>query len=160
MLSFKASQQGLSLIEAMVSLLVISIGLLGIASLQVNAMKLNSSSYWHSQAIMAAHNMADRVRANSLETNNYIGIDTNNDYDQDCKANACTASNMRLSDAADWVSLVSTIPSGRGIIRAPVANQMDIVVLWDDDGTGAAGTDCGNNPNVDLACYVISMRIL
>lgn len=155
----KSSQQGLSLIESMVSLLIISIGLLGIASLQINAMKLNSSAYWHSQAIMAAHNMADRVRANKDETNNYIGIDTSDDFAQDCLANACTPAQMRLADATDWGDLLTTIPLGRGIIRAPDANQLDIVVLWDDAGTGATGTECGNDPDVDLSCYVITMRI-
>lgn len=154
------NQRGLSLIESMVSLLVISIGLLGIASLQINAMKLNSSSYWHSQAIMAGHNMADRIRANNIEINNYIGIDTINNYSQDCKANSCVASAMRIADAEDWKDLLTTIPSGRGIVRAPVAGQLEVVVFWDDEGTGASGTACSNDPAADLACYTITMRIL
>ncbi len=160
MLLNQCRQSGFSLIEAMVSLLVISIGLLGIASLQINAMKLNSSAYWQSQAIMIAHDMADRIRANSSEINNYINIDTANTYEQNCTANACNTAAMRVADAADWSNLVGNLPSGRGIIRAPVGGQLDIVVLWDEDGTGATGTACGNDSSVDLACYVITMRIL
>lgn len=161
MLALRKKQSGLSLVESMISLLVISIGLLGIASLQINAMRLNSSSYWHSQAIMAAHNMADRIRANEVEINNYIGINTfTGTYNQDCQANPCTTSQMLIADATDWVTILSSLPSGGGIIRAPDSDQLNIVVFWDDEGTGASGTACGNNPTVDLACYTITMRIL
>ena len=57
-------QRGLSLVESMIALLVISIGLLGIASLQITAMKLNNSALHHSQSVWIAYNIADRIRAN------------------------------------------------------------------------------------------------
>lgn len=150
-------QQGVSLIESMIALLVISVGLLGIAALQISAVSLNSSAYWHSQAVLYAHDMADRVRANQVAINDYIGINTANGYSQNCKSQACSTEEMRVADAADWADQVATLPSGIGIIRAPEANQLDIVVLWDDEGTGAAGTGCSNNPDVDLTCYTITM---
>ena len=151
------SQKGVSLIESMIALLVISIGLLGIAGLQISAVSLNSSAYWHSQAVLFAHDMADRIRANQVVTGDYVGINTSNGYNQDCKSQACSTEEMRLADATDWAKQVATLPSGLGIIRAPEANQLDIVVMWDDEGTGAAGTGCGNNPEVDLTCYTITM---
>lgn len=151
-------QSGLSLIESMVALLVISIGLLGIAALQINALKQNSSALWHSQAVLSAQNMADRIRANQDEMINYVGIDTENDYDMDCIDQACNASDMRLADATDWNTLLSSLPAGRGIIRSTVALQLDIIVMWDDEGTGATGTACGNDTDVDLTCYTVTMR--
>ncbi|MBC8212031.1 MAG: type IV pilus modification protein PilV [Gammaproteobacteria bacterium] len=153
-------QSGLTLIESMVALLVISVGLLGIAALQINSLKQNSSAFWHSQAVLMAHDMADRVRANRAEIVNYVGIDTQSNYSQDCMGSPCNTDQMRLSDAADWTAMLTLIPSGRGIIRAPVADQMDIVVMWDDEGTGATGTACGNNPQVDLTCYTVTMSSL
>jgi len=151
-------QQGVSLIESMIALLVISIGLLGIAGLQISALSLNYSAYWQSQAVLMAHDMADRMRANQAVINDYVGIDTNNNYNQDCTAQACNTSDMRLADATEWARSLSVLPAGRGIIRSPAANQIDIAVMWDDEGTGATGTNCGNNPNVDLTCYTVTMR--
>jgi len=153
-------QTGLSLIESMVALLVISIGLLGIAALQLNSLKQNSSAFWHSQAVLIAHDMADRVRANRVEAANYIGIDTRNEYNQDCMGTPCNTDQMRLADATDWAAGLTLIPAGRGIIRAPVADQLDIVVMWDDEGTGATGTACGTDPKEDLTCYTVTMSSL
>jgi type IV pilus assembly protein PilV len=151
-------QHGVSLIESMIALLVISVGLLGIAALQISSVSLNSSAYWHSQAVLYAHNMADRIRANEVKIKDYIGIDTKTAYTQNCKTAECNTEEMRLADAADWSKQVSSLPSGRGIIRSEAgSNQLDVVVLWDDEGTGATGTKCSNKPKVDLTCYTITM---
>lgn len=150
-------QSGVTLIESMIALLVISVGLLGIASLQINSLKQNSSAYWHSQAVLMGQNMADRIRANGVAAADYIGIDTAGNYSQDCIQSTCSTEDMRKADATDWKQLLTSLPAGRGIIRSSVANQMDVVVMWDDEGTGATGTACGNNPKVDLTCYIITM---
>jgi len=150
-------QRGLSLLEAMIALIIISVGLLGIAALQINALKQNNSAYWHSQAVWMAHDMAERMRANSSVTGDYVGIDTANNYAQDCQTAACTAANMVTADAADWKAMIETLPAGRGIIRNPNANETEIAVMWDDEGTGATGTGCGNDPTVDLTCYTITL---
>jgi type IV pilus assembly protein PilV len=150
------TQQGASLIEAMVALLVISVGLLGIATLQLTAMKQNSSSMNHSQAVWYTYNMSDRIRANLAEFDSYDGIDTNNGYSQDCKANACSAAQMRIADASAWSEMIINLPGGRGnIIRN--ADGLLVTVMWDDDFTGATGTGCGPDPVVDLSCYTLAL---
>lgn len=152
MLAVKQRQQGVTLIESMIALLVISIGLLGIAALQITAMSQNTSSLNHSQAVWIAYNMSDRVRANMTDFNNYAGIDTNNTYNQDCMSGPCTDAQMTVADASDWGNLIAGLPGGRGII----ANDPDglmIMVMWDDEGTGATGTNCGPDTSVDLTCY-------
>lgn len=57
-------QQGTTLIEVLVSLLVLAIGLLGAAALQLNALKYTDSSKTSSQASFIAYDMMDRMRAN------------------------------------------------------------------------------------------------
>ena len=57
-------QQGTTLIEVLVSLLVLAIGLLGAAALQLNALKYTDSSRTSSQASFIAYDMMDRIRAN------------------------------------------------------------------------------------------------
>ncbi|MBT8435461.1 MAG: type IV pilus modification protein PilV [Gammaproteobacteria bacterium] len=155
-------QQGVTLIEAMIALLVISVGLLGIASLQITAMSQNASSLNHSQAVWFAYNMSDRIRANTAaQFNNYNGINTSTGYTQDCMTLNCSDAQMVVADAADWETMVETLPSGQGIITsspdAILGTVLQVTVMWDDDGTGAGGTNCGPDPAVDLTCYTLTV---
>ncbi len=152
MLKRQSIQRGVTLVESMIALLVISIGLLGIAALQITAMSQNSSALNHSQAVWIAYNMSDRIRANKDQVAAYAGIDTNNAYSQDCMSAACTPAQMVTADASEWGALIGTLPGGRGLV-ANDADGLRVTVMWDDEGTGAAGTACGNDPAVDLTCY-------
>ena len=154
MLVRKQHQQGVTLVESMIALLVISIGLLGIASLQITAMSQNASSFNHSQAVWYAYNMSDRIRANLDQFVNYNGIDTSNSYAQDCMTATCSNGQMLTADAADWATMIANLPGGRGIITN-TGDGLTVNVMWDDEGTGAAGTNCGTDPNTDLTCYTL-----
>ena len=149
-------QQGVSLIESMVALLVISIGLLGIASLQITAMKQNAVALNHSQAVWIAYNMADRIRSNISEFPTYADIDTAKTYSQDCVGASCNNIQMVTADAADWKVQVENLPAGRGLVTGD-ATELVVSVMWDDEGTGATGTGCGNDPAVDLTCYTVTL---
>jgi type IV pilus assembly protein PilV len=158
MLVRKHNQQGVTLVEAMIALLVISVGLLGIASLQITAMSQNTSSLNHSQAVWYAYNMSDRVRANIEVIDNYDGVDTSLGYAQNCMASSCDNAQMLAADATDWATMVSNLPGGLGIITSN-ADGLLITVMWDDDGTGAAGTACGTDTTVDLTCYTLAVAV-
>ena len=71
-------------------------------------------------------------------------------------ANACTNAQMLTADAADLGTMVSSLPAGRSII-AVNAGVLVVSIMWDDEGTGATGTGCGNNPDVDLTCYTVAL---
>lgn len=61
----KGLQQGMTLIEVLVALLILTVGLLGAAAVQINALKYTDSSRMTSQASFIAYDMMDRIRANS-----------------------------------------------------------------------------------------------
>lgn len=61
----KGVQQGMTLIEVLVALLILTVGLLGAAVVQINALKYTDSSRMTSQASFIAYDMMDRIRANS-----------------------------------------------------------------------------------------------
>ena len=149
-------QRGVSLVESMIALLVISVGLLGIAALQITSMKQNNSALQHSQAVWIGYNIADRIRANYGQFVNYAGIDTSIGYTQDCSTGSCTNAQMIVADAADWSTEVQNLPAGRGTITGN-ATSLLIRVMWDDEGTGATGTACGSNPAIDLSCYTVTL---
>src|SRR5690554_3541820 len=60
----RSAQKGFSLIEVLITVLVLAIGLLGLASLQANSLVGNQQSYMRSQATSLAYDMTDRLRAN------------------------------------------------------------------------------------------------
>jgi type IV pilus assembly protein PilV len=150
------AQSGVSLVESMTALVVISIGLLGVAALQITAIKQNYSALHHSQAVWIAYNISDRIRANASQFENYAGIDTGaNDYEQDCMEGPCTTAELIVFDAEDLEQMVGNLPNGLGLITSPRADVLNIAVMWDDQGAGAKGTDCGPDPAVDLTCYSV-----
>ena len=61
----KYAQEGMTLIEVLVALLILTVGLLGAAAVQLNALKYTDSSRMTSQASFIAYDMMDRIRANS-----------------------------------------------------------------------------------------------
>jgi type IV pilus assembly protein PilV len=63
-LTSREGQRGMTLIEALVALLILSIGLLGVAGLQMQALRSNHGAHLRSQATVLAHDIADRMRAN------------------------------------------------------------------------------------------------
>ena len=157
MLKLKQNQLGVSLIESMVALLVISVGLLGIAALQVTSMKQNNSALHHSQAVWVGYNIADRIRANFTQFDSYAGTNTSQTYEQDCITQACSAAQLVVADQADWTTAIQTLPGGLGIISQPTPDELLIRVMWDDDGTGATGTSCAGGSN-DLTCYSVTLN--
>jgi|GEM_PF-166173 len=63
------NQQGLSLIEVLVAIIVLSIGLLGLAGLQLSSLRNSNSAYLRSQAIVLSGDIIDRMRANIVGFN-------------------------------------------------------------------------------------------
>ena len=150
-------QRGVSLVESMIALLVISIGLLGIAALQITSIKQNASALNHSQAVWMSYDMADRIRANLGQFATYNDIDTTTAYTKNCTTSVdCTAADMKDSDAREWAALINNLPAGRGTITNPNPNELLIRVMWDDEGNGATGITCGGATN-DLTCYEMTL---
>ena len=59
------AQEGMTLIEVLVALLILTVGILGAAAVQLNSLKYTDSSRMTSQASFIAYDMMDRIRANS-----------------------------------------------------------------------------------------------
>ena len=111
-------QRGFSLLEVLVALLVLSIGLLGLAALQTMGLKFNTQSYQRTQAVLNAYDIIDRIRANpaGMATGGYddIGIATAAPTLPACP---CTPAQMAVYDIAQWkVSLAQLLSEGRGAL--------------------------------------------
>lgn len=152
----RRSQLGLGMIESLIALLIISIGLLGIAALQITSMQQTASAQFHSQAVWYSYEMTDRISANGANNFNlYDGIDTDNSYSMDCTGNPCTPDQMVTADAQDWSNMVDNLPEGRGVITA-VGNDLQISVIWTDN-SGESNCINGENANANQSCYTVTI---
>ncbi len=124
---------GFTMIEVLVALIVLSLGLLGLASLQVTTTKFNHSAYLRSQATRLAYSMADRMRANraaALENNAYSGVN----FVANPACGAVAGGTVAERDISAWRNaLACSLPSGNGRIEFDAATEMvTISVRWDD----------------------------
>jgi type IV pilus assembly protein PilV len=71
---------GFTLIEILITIIVVSIGLLGLAGLQISGLRANMGSEARSKATIMANDIAERMHANPLgvDANNYANISTAN----------------------------------------------------------------------------------
>ncbi|MGE6528925.1 type IV pilus modification protein PilV [Pseudomonas sp. NPDC077382] len=66
----KTHSRGFTLVEVMVALVILAIGLLGMATLMMNSLQSNESAYSRSQATLMAYDILDRMRANKVASSN------------------------------------------------------------------------------------------
>ena len=156
-INFPAS--GFTLVEVMVALVIFSVGLLGLAGLHASSMQNNKTADLRSIAIIQAHDMADRIRANSRGTSgDYNAIVSGVPAPgTNCITTAsCTSPTLIAAwDNFEWQSNLSTsLPSGRGTItRAGATAPIVITVMWDEARTGVTGEGCSGNSAIDLKCF-------
>jgi len=120
----RKTQRGTTLVEVLVALVVLSVGLLGIAALQMTSLRNNRGAHLRSQAQVLAYDIADRMRANRnvALANAYV------------VALGVTPAGGTLDalDLQDWkATLAQALPSGDGEITR-VGNMFRIRIRWTD----------------------------
>lgn len=120
------SFKGFTLMEILIALVILSVGLLGIAALQSRGQQFNYAAYTYTQATFLAYDMMDRIRNNALQAQNGI-------YKADltgacpktekrCQgsdlSDRCNPDELAQFDLYDWCqSLKSTLPGGEAKIN-------------------------------------------
>lgn len=158
-------QNGFTLLEVLIALLVLSIGLLGLAALQTVGLKSNQMAAMRTQATQAAYDITDRMRANQegVDNDEYVFalIDTKPAL-PDCESATCTPAQLADYDLNNWLGKVGQLPGGRGrIIQLTPTSTLTvhtITVFWDEERTGATGTACGPDPETDLRCISLTVQ--
>ncbi|MFO1372001.1 MAG: type IV pilus modification protein PilV [Candidatus Competibacteraceae bacterium] len=131
--------RGFTLLEVLIAIVVLSIGLLGVAALQMVSLKNNQSTLFHSQASVLAYDIIDRMRVNRKEVANYTTSGDYWDYGSSCATQKLSGTEMYKKDINNWLqTLCKRLPSGKGKITIDSAkSQIEVSVKWDDSrGTG------------------------
>ncbi|WP_439859698.1 type IV pilus modification protein PilV [Pseudomonas sp. MBLB4136] len=122
-------QQGATLIEVLIAIVVLSIGLLGLAGLQLTSMQSNHSAYYRSQATLLAYDLADRMRANRTAalTSAYLV-----DFPTSSSSNTVSGTTAQ-KDRAEWLNnLALKLPDGTGKVEKS-GTLVTISVRWNDN---------------------------
>jgi len=127
--------RGMTLIEVLVSLVVVSVGLLGIAALQLTTLKGNQEAYARSQASVLAAEILDRIRANQSGFNA-------GEYTVAMNGTG-TAGTTAGDDLDTWQQLIDTqLPGGAAtaagaIARTAGTNIVTITIQWSERADAA-----------------------
>lgn len=125
-----SKHKGYTLIEVLVALLVISLGLLGMASLQVAGLKQNQNAYIRSQVLISAQDIVGRMRANKtgvLDGDYFEAVSETpiEEFKKDCEED-CSAAKLASYDLNNWkYHLQEEVGGGGCITRALEAKNSD-----------------------------------
>ncbi len=138
-------QTGFSLVEVLITLVIMSVGMLGIAGLYVQSMQAGRTSMFRHHAVTLAGDVADRIRANPTADIAYTApVGANNN----CVLGGvdCTPAQMAGNDILLWKDqAANTLPGGDvTIVLTPAAGLVpptyQITVSWTEPGQVPAPT--------------------
>ena len=137
-------QNGFALFEALISLLVIALGLLAIVGVQLRTLSDTQTAVKRSQAVDLVNQLAERIRTNPSSINNassyLIALDATPNIPKDCSSTACNASERATYDVNTWLSDVEKVmPLGDAAVFLPAdyptgytgkVTQLGVLISW------------------------------
>ena len=164
-------RKGFTLIELLIAMLVLAVGILGAAGMQITALRSLKTSGSHGMAAMLANDIADRMWVNQAQ----VLADA---YDHtvapstppDCVASVCTSAQITTYDINEWQQQITgyttadstyvpaMLPSAQGsVARIGATTSFLISLRWDDDRSGSTDTNCPPQSDDDLDCYTLTV---
>lgn len=127
---------GFTLVEVLIALIILSVGMLGIAGLYVHSMQAGRTSMFSHHAVTLAGDVADRIRANPRAGAAYAGAGADNN----CVGGGvdCTPAEMAANDIFLWdQQVVATLPNGNVTVvydNSVVPPTYEITIDWTEPG--------------------------
>jgi len=139
----RSKQSGFSMLEILVTLVIIATALLGTAGLQLYAMRMGKSGEFRTQAVLLASDIAERMEANRAGAiaGNYAVLATSapSAASVDCAANPCGPADLAAWDISQWERAVTgMLPQATWWITHTVTGDpstYEIVINWVDRGS-------------------------
>lgn len=147
------NQKGFSLLEIMITLLIISFGLLGISGIIINSLKNNQSSYSRTQAGMLANDIIDRMRANRATA------EASPSPYKIAMTDTPSGSGVVPDDLTQWrAELAAALPSGTGSVNIDVNKKVTVIVQWDDSRASGDSINVDDRVNFGLKNQKITVE--
>jgi type IV pilus assembly protein PilV len=153
-MTMKRSSKGFTLIEVLIAVLILSVGLLGVAGTLVTAAHSASSNYLKQQGVQYAYGIVDRMHSNPHAADNPTS--SNNPYvvsltapaatiANDCTSASCTQAQMAAYDVWQWqTELKNNLPNGLGSVAVTGGGSdgktaiVTVTVQWSDQPASSA----------------------
>ena len=152
----RARNTGSSLIEVLVTMLILMLGLLGMAGLQGRALSAQMESYQRSQALILLKDMVDRVNANRANAASYVTAQARGTGFNSSLVASCAGLSGSGLDLCEWhnallgatevsgSSNVGAMIGARGCVYTTATNQYLVAVAWQGmSQTATPVIDCG-----------------
>lgn len=146
----RRAQRGITMVESLVALVVLSVGMLGIAGLYISSLKAGRSALVRTQAVALATDIADRIRANRAGLGSYATAaygTTGPAIKTACLGGDCTPTVLAEDDLGRWQSMIKLLmPSdAKGTVAfedvaAPAPDRYTITISWRESGDTADST--------------------
>jgi type IV pilus assembly protein PilV len=178
--------RGVTLIEVLVALVIVAVGLLGLAGMQVRGLSIQKDAHGRAIATQLALDLADRMRANrdpatrlppagyAYTTAYPTGTATLPTSTANCAAGVCTLAEQAQFDMATWLGRVTqSLPGGWANVQAvDAANGVwNVTLMWVETGfrgraaatanatmLAALGTNCPAGTPSQVECQTIRVR--
>ncbi len=122
--SHRRSQQGVALLEVLIAFFVLSIGLLGLAGLQIKALQFNQSAFQQSQATVAVYDMLDRMRLNRSAISSGA-------YNTGGFVSTHSGGSLADADLNTWLTAIrGNLPDGEGSVECDSNLVCVVSVRW------------------------------
>lgn len=144
----RARQAGVTLIEVLVSMLIMALGLVSLAALQTFTVRYQLGSVQRAQLSGLLSDYAERVRSNLLQApgvlsgdSGYLLSETWEDQakedppaaNKDCVTQSCTPGELAQFDMAQWRDAVRRqLPQGSVVVTGNAITGLNITFMWSD----------------------------
>ncbi len=134
----KSQQKGFSLIEVLITFVILAVGLLGIAALQVQSARYNHDAYLRSQISVIMYDLVDRMRVNRKKANDYLvsGLSFNITAPA-CDPTAAGDANNDIQCLQYNIITNSVLPNNITADISSIADEYQIQFTWPDPEGGS-----------------------
>lgn len=166
-LSYRPSQRGVGMLEVLIALLVLAVGVLGFAGLQMTALSKSDEANYRAAAVLIAQDAIERFELNPSERNTYLtngwtagtaGATPNGSCINPDEA--CSSAQMAAWDIAQlsWQA-ANLLPAGRVMASdCEFNNQLVcVIVSWDEQDPAACMDNNGLLVDEDSRCFVMEI---
>lgn len=142
-------QKGFTLIEVLVAAILLGVGIIGMAGLQLQSMNTSRGSFSRTQAVLFSDYIIDLMQTNQAAVTSGVfdDVDTKDAITSppDCIANSCTENQLGVFNINDWKTMIdnSNLVDGRGtIVKSNVDDTFAITISWEEKNwESASGAD-------------------
>jgi len=148
----KYRQQGVGLIEVLITAFILAVGLLGLAALQTRSLQYNHGAYLRSQATILSYDIVDRMRINRT-------VALAGGYDVNYDVVPTGGSTLVSADLDEWKTLLGDVlPDGDGAIDCD-SNSCTVSLRWTERSGSDAVLEDGEEASEVPVEFAYSTRL-